>query len=143
MIRRERDAELLNRIASTINDELFLSRYCAGSDWTAATSHCAVLSNGEDAFMAFEQTAERDWQVATMFAPSCRGKRAVQVGREMFDYMMPKWADLIFGSISTKLPHAIWFYRQLGGIQIPCVESGGAEWYPQDGEVLLAMRKPN
>jgi hypothetical protein len=138
MIRRETDAELVNRISNMPEVHPFMQRHGNQLDWTPAVEGCFILSNGEDAVMIFEQTAERDWQVTTCYAPSCRGKRAVETGLAMKEWMRPH-ADMVFGSIPNAYRHALWFYRRMGGIEVPVVTSGGCEYYAQDGETLLRM----
>lgn len=140
MIRRERDAELVNRISNDPAVLPFISRHGGEVDWTPAIGHCVILTNGEDAAMVLEQTAERDWQVNTIFAPTCRGRRALETAREMKDYMLPH-ADLIFGSIPGAYRHAMYFYHALGGERVDQVESGGEVYTAQDGEVLFAFRR--
>lgn len=140
MIRREHDAELVNRITNMPEVLPFISRHGNEIDWTPAVSHCVILSNGEDAAMVLEQTAERDWQVNTIFAPTCRGKRAIETARAMKDFMVPDHADLIFGSIPGDYRHAMYFYHALGGERVDQVESGGEVYTAQDGEILFALR---
>lgn len=139
MIRREHDAELINRITNDPAVLPFISRHGNEIDWAPAVSHCVILSNGEDACMVLEQTDERDWQINTVFAPTCRGKRALETGRAMKEWMVP-WADQIFGSIPGDFKHARWFYRALGGEPVDRVESGGEIYEAQEGEVLFAWR---
>lgn len=136
MIRREHDAELVNRITNMPEVLPFISRHGNEIDWTPAVSHCVILSNGEDAAMVLEQTAERDWQVNTIFAPTCRGKRALETGLQMKEWMKP-YADMIFGSIPLAYRHARWFYAKLGGREVERVESGGEVYTAQDNEILF------
>lgn len=138
MIRRETDAELVNRISNMPEVHPFMQRHGKQLDWTPAIEGCFILSNGEDAVMIFEQTAQRDWQVTTCYAPTCRGKRAVETGLAMKEWMRPH-ADMVFGSIPNAYRHALWFYRRMGGIEVPVVVSGDCEYYAQDGETLLRM----
>lgn len=142
MIRRETSAELVNRITNAPEVLPYIARHGQPIDWSPAIEHpdCMILSNGEDACMVLERSAPRDWQVNTIFAPSCRGARAVETGLAMKAFMLPEYADLIFGSIPQSFRHALWFYRRLGGIQIPEVESGGERYVAQDGEALFAFR---
>jgi hypothetical protein len=140
VIRRERDAELINSITNDPAVLPFISRHGGEIDWSPAVAPCVILSNGEDAAMVLERTAERDWQVNTMFAPTCRGKRAVKTGMAMKDWMFPDYADLIFGSIPKEFRHARWFYHRLGGREVERVESGGDVYEAQPGEVLFALR---
>ncbi len=139
-IRRERDAELINRITNDPAVLPFVSRHGWEIDWSPAVRSCVILSNGEDACMILEQTDERDWQMHTVFAPTCRGKRAVETGLAMKEWMMPRYADMIFGSIPNNLPHAKWFSRRLGGEPVPCVESRGDVYVANEGETLFVLR---
>lgn len=141
-IRRESDAALINRITNDPAVLPFISRHGGEIDWTPAieSEDCIVLSNGEDAAMVLERAAPRDWQVNTIFAPTCRGKKAIEAARAMKTYMIPKYADVIFGSIPNSFGHARWFYSALGGERVDAIESGGETYTAQDGEVLFAFR---
>lgn len=144
MIREEEDASLVNRITNASSVKPFISRHGGDIDWTPAIGNpdCVILSNGEDACIVFERNpGTRDWQCNTIFAPTCRGKRAVETGIAMRDYMLDNHADCIFGSIPDSFRHAVWFYRQMGGIQIPEFESGGERYVAQDNETLFALRR--
>jgi len=142
MIRRETSADLVNSITNMPEVLPFISRHGGQIDWSPLIEHPdgMILSNGEDACMVLERTAPRDWQVSTIFAPTCRGARAVETGLAMKDFMLPEHADMIFGSIPTSFRHALWFYRRLGGVEIPVIESGGEPYVAQDGEALFAFR---
>lgn len=116
VIRRERDAELANRLANDPVVHRVIAKDGKPIDCTPAVRNCVILSNGEDAVMIFEMIGnERSWLVMTIFGPTCRGRKALATGRAMRDFMMPKWADRIFGPIPDDNPAARWFYRQLGG----------------------------
>lgn len=138
MIRRETNARLVNKISNMPEVFPFMQRHGQLLDWSPAVDDCYILSNGEDACMILEQTDERDWQVTTCYAPTCRGRRALETGLAMKEYMRPH-ADVIFGSIPEQFKHALWFYRKMGGIEVPHVDSGGDRYVAQDNEVLLRM----
>lgn len=140
MIRRETDAKLVNLISNMPEVHPYMQRHGRELDWTPAIGidDVLILSNGEDACMIFEKTAHRDWQVTTCYAPTCRGKRALETGMAMKEYMADH-ADMIFGSIPNAFRHALWFYRKMGGIKIPSVISGGVEYVAQPDETLLRM----
>lgn len=144
MVREEATPALINSVCNTDAVLPFISRHGDAIDWAPAieSEDCIILSNGEDACIVFERVpGTRDWQCNTMFADTCRGKRAVRVGREMRDYMLEHHADMIFGSIPNGFRHAIWFYRQMGGSSVSHIDSGGDRYEPQDGESLFAFRK--
>lgn len=144
MIRVETSAELVNRITNDPQVLPYVSRHGSPIDWTPAVESpdCVVLSNGADAAMVLERTAPRDWQVNTIFAPTCRGKRAVETGLEMKAFATQQYADLIFGSIPNALPQAQWFYRKLGGVPVSRVKSGGYIYRAQEGETLFRLSRP-
>jgi len=142
MVRVETDAALVNSITNHPKVLPYISRNGEPIDWTPAIEHpdCMILSNGEDACMVLERTAPRDWQCTTIFGKTCRNQRAVETGLAMKDFMIPEYADMVFGSIPSRYRHALWFYGALGGIQIPEVESGGERYVAQDGETLFVLR---
>lgn len=112
LIRRERDAEFVNRIAESVRGNICY--HDALMDWSYAVQRCVVLSNGEDAVMAFEEMSPRQFQGHTIFAPTCRGKRALDTARAMLAQLYPRWADRIYGQIPLKNRAARWFHRQIG-----------------------------
>lgn len=140
MVRRERDAELINRLSNEKGIHEFVARHGQPLDWEPAVKGCVILSNGEDAVQVFEHAGTtRDWQVMTIFGASCRGRRALETAREFAEWMRPH-ADLVFGSIPNALPHAQWFYRKLGGKPVESVESGGQTYVAQPNETLFAFQ---
>lgn len=156
MIRRETSPDLVNRIANHPSVWPHVARHGRPLDFSGAfpatTSGVVVLTNGQDAAMVFEQTAERVWQVCTMFQDTCRGARARQAGAAMREYMRP-FADLIFGKVPDDLPHAKRFYADLGaeraaayeidGDIVQAIQAGG-DWYVSEpGEELFALRMAN
>lgn len=141
MIRRERDEELINRLSNSGTAADMLKPYGKDFDWKVAVNHCVILSNGEDACMVFEPKEPRVWEVTTVFGDTCRGKRAIETGKEMCAHMLSKWADVLFGSVPNAMRHAQWFYSQLGGIRIPELEAGDVVYSANPGETLFALRK--
>lgn len=138
-IRRETDAELANRIANDADVLPFISPSAAPVDVTPAIDTCVVLTNGEDAMQIYEQKAPRVWEVMTVFRKTCRGKRALETGHAMLDYMTP-YADVIFGCIPDKLPHARWFYRHFGGREVEQVETKLGTFIANPGTKLYELR---
>lgn len=139
-IRRETDAELVNRLSNDPAVHAIIGTPGLYMDWTPAVVACVILSNGEDAAMVFEQTARHVWQVITIYGPTCRGRKALAVGRAMRDWMMPAYADVIFGPIPNNLPAARWFYRQMGGRITDKVTIRGEDWVaPNDNQTLFVL----
>lgn len=136
MVRRETDASLINRIAN--DPECFgnVSYDGRAIDFAPYVDDLVILSNGEDACQVFEQRAQGVWEVMTIFAPSCRGKRALETARAMRDWMAP-YVDVAFGWIPDRLRAAKWFYRQIGGKPCLHLAPGGFEIEPRDGEQLF------
>lgn len=119
MIRRETDAELINRIS---NAEGVRQNVCYREDqmdWSAAIVEpdITILSNGADAIAVFAQTSPRIWQAHTMFARTCRGRTAIDAAKAMIEHMRPH-ADVIWGATPLKNCAARWFNRQLGAMPI-------------------------
>lgn len=139
MIARElSDAGLVNDLTNHPDILPYIVRHGKPVDWSPHLQDLTVLTNGKDAAMIFEQTAERDWQVTTIYGPTCRGRRALETGLAMKEWMRPH-ADLVFGSIPNAFRHAQWFYRKMGGRFVDQLESGGYVYTAQDGETLLKM----
>ncbi len=146
MVRRETDPELINKVA---NEEgvydVLSTRYTLADRmdfsplFPVTRSSCVVLSNGEDAVQVYEERAPRTWEVCTFFAKSCRGAKALKVGREMRDWMEPH-ADLIFGNVPDSLPNAKQFYARLGGERVPYVDVGEDRYVPSEGTEMFAWR---
>lgn len=153
MIRRETDPDLVNRIANHPSVWPHVASHGQALDFASAfpasQSGAVILTNGEDAAMVFEQTADRIWQVCTMFQDTCRGAKAREVGAAMRDYMKP-FADLIFGKVPDNLPHAKRFYADLGGERAPeyeidgskvqAIEAAGQWFVAEPGEELFALK---
>lgn len=132
MIRLEKDLAFINRIANTDKVKPFI--YYGDEDeidFKPAFGGAVFLSNGEDAVAAFEQTEPRKWISHTMFAETCRGRRAVETGKEMVAYMIPRFADVLWGVTPMNNPQARWFNRQIGAIVV------GHDEYPAEGPVEI------
>lgn len=138
MVQRETDPTLANKISNAPGVVGNVSYDGRVIDWAPAIDACIVLSNGEDAVQVYEQKARHVWEVMTIFAPTCRGKRALETAREMKEWMLP-YVDLVFGSVPDKLPQAKWFYRQLGGKPVEQVAVGNDIYTANPGETLYAF----
>lgn len=136
MIRRELDPAIANRIASDAGVRPFVCYHDREIDFAPAMRGCVILTNGEDAMAAFEQSgSEREWQGHTFFLPSCRGRRAIETAKEMLAWMLPKYADRIWGATPVSNRAACWFNRQIGFI------SAGFDDYEVEGRVeIFEMR---
>lgn len=144
MVQRETTPDLINRIANHPSVWPYVARHGEVVDFTPAFpmahSGIVVLTNGEDAAMVFEQTAERAWQVCSMFQDTCRGERSRKVAAEMRDYMLPEHADVVFGLVPKDYPHAKKFYEDLGGRQVPHVAIGDDLYLPTETEDMYELR---
>lgn len=119
MVGIERNPEILNRIANSDGVREFIHPDGAEMDLTPLTARITQtgvipLSNGEDALALFELTAPRIYQSHTMFAKTCRGRRAIDTGREMVRWMFDHGADIVWGTTPHWNRAAIWFNRQIG-----------------------------
>ncbi len=130
MIRREQDAELANRIANDPSVYGNVAYHGQPVDFTPAVRGCVLLTNGEDAMAAFEQTEDRRWQSHTFFLPSCRGRRAIETAKEMLAWMKP-YADVLWGATPLQNRAARWFNRQIGAVPI------GTDEYEAEGPVEI------
>ena len=121
MIRREYDPALINAISNMSGVAENVSYKDGPMDWASAFPASAtgiiILSNGEDACAVFGMTDVRRWQVHTMFGPSCRGRKALDAGNAMIDYMRPA-ANVLWGATPISNCAARWFNRQLGAMPI-------------------------
>lgn len=139
MIRRETDADLANRVSRMDGVVTNVSYDGRDIDWSPAVETCVILSNGEDAFQVYEQKEPRIWEVMTVFAPTCRGKRALETAFEMKEWMLPH-LDIAFGSVPDRLPAAKWFYRKLGGVPTDMLETPLCLYEANPGETLFVFR---
>lgn len=125
MIRLETDPDLVNRIANQPSVRPFIRPDGGEMDWAPALAHrpsvtgIVVLSNGEDAVAVFEATAigagQQVFRMDTMFAATCRGRRAIDTGKEMLAWMFAHGATIIWGATPRVNRAARWFNRQIGG----------------------------
>lgn len=133
-IRRERDAALINRVANLTTVRPAIAYHGQQLDWSAAfpakDTGVVVLSNGNDACAVFARTADRVWQGHTIFAPTCRGRRAIETGKAIIAWMRPH-ADRIWGATPIQNRAARWFNRQIGG------RSAGFDQYDTEGAVEI------
>ena len=116
MIRRETSPELVNAVANAPEVHGHIAQHSEPMDWSPAFTdeRIVILSNGEDAVGVFVETAPRYFQTHTMFGATCRGAKALEVAREMIDYMIPEYADGIWGATPMSNTNARWFNRQMG-----------------------------
>ncbi|MEG8058019.1 hypothetical protein QP150_16195 [Sphingomonas sp. 22L2VL55-3] len=133
-IRRERDARLLNRLANLPDVRPAVCYHDQPLDWSAAfpaeDTGVVVVSNGCDACAVFASTDPRVWQGHTIFGSTCRGRRAIETGRAIINWMRPH-ADLIWGATPIQNKAARWFNRQIGG------RSAGFDQYDTEGAVEI------
>lgn len=142
-IRQETDPVLLNRLSNDPEVLATLPNLGGVVDFSPLFEHtpngCIALSNGEDGAQVFEMTGERDWKVVTIFAPTCRGSRALETARAIKAWMEP-FADFVWGPVPNTLRAAKWFYRQMGGYPVDEVTTGGSTYVANPGETLFAYR---
>jgi hypothetical protein len=129
MIRRETNSDLIDRISNMPGVFEAISKHGRALAWSSGMDGLIVLSNGEDAVGVFEETAPGAYQTHTMFAPTCRGARAVETGRAMLRYMFDNGADTIWGATPINNAKARWFNRKCGARMV------GRSVYPVDGAV--------
>lgn len=119
----ESDLNLIDRIANSEAVRPFIRPDGAKTDWspladlTPSESRAIILSNGTDAIGAFDQTAPGVYQSHTMFAATCRGRRAIDTGKAMVAWMFDHGADIVWGATPRTNQKACWFNRQLGAIE--------------------------
>lgn len=124
-IRRETDPHLMRKIAESDGVMPFVGIEHNRPDWEALSSlrpgesGVVILSNGEDAMALFTMTAPRVFQGHTMFADTCRGRRAIETGREIIAWMFDHGADVVWGSTPRGNRKARWFNRQIGMRPLP------------------------
>lgn len=119
MIRQERSADLINLISNLPGVRENICYRPEAMDWAAAfpsdQTGIVILSNGKDACGVFVATGPREWQVHTIFAPTCRGRQAIAAAREMLEWMRP-YAERIWGATPIRNCAARWFNRKLGAM---------------------------
>lgn len=81
------------------------------------------LSDGEDAVAIFVRTARRIRQFHTMFADTCRRRRAIETGRAVVDFMLDDGgADVPWGTTPLANGAARRVNCQIGARVIGCDE---------------------
>lgn len=125
MVGRELRPDFVNRIANSDAVRPFFRPDGEPVDLTpvvetpSTQSGCVVLSNGEDAVAIFELTAPRVYQSHTLFAETCRGRRAIDTAKEMVAWMFAHGADVVWGCTPRENRKACWFNRQIGAVSLP------------------------
>ncbi len=138
MIRVETDPDFLNNIAnqSAVRHWVDFRGVSDPMDFTPACERYSVtglivLSNGEDAFSCFEMTGDQEFQGHTFFGETCRGKRAIETGKEMLGWLFERGAKKVWGATAMTNARARWFNRQLG------FKSVGFDDYEVEGPVEI------
>jgi hypothetical protein len=73
------------------------------------------LTNGEDACAFYYQHSPIAFDGHSLAAPSCRGKRAIQVGKEMLEWLwINTSAEIVTGATPIELKAARMFNRWIG-----------------------------
>jgi hypothetical protein len=137
MIQPTHDVELINRIANSDEVRPFISvdgrqlDFAALADRSTRTGVVA-LTNGDDAVALFEMTADRTYQSHTLFAKTCRGRKAIDTARAMVAWMFLHGADVVWGDTPLTNRAAILFNRLIGAREVLRDES----------HVIFELRKP-
>lgn len=139
MIRRTTDPAFVNAICNSHAVRPFIDYRDAEEpmDFAPACSPMSgvvFLTDGSAALGCFAQTGEREWQMHSFFGEACRGRDAIAAARAMLDWMLPRWADRVWGATPVENRAALWFNRQIGGQ--PC----GFDEYEAEGRVQLFER---
>lgn len=72
------------------------------------------VTDGEAAMIAFHQH-DSEWEKHNLFLPSCRGARAIEMGRTIFGWFTEyAQCDLITAQTPFQNRAARWFNRQIG-----------------------------
>lgn len=141
-ILRETDTALADKVSNMDGVLCNVSYDGRTLNWGPVIEHCVVLSNGEDAIQVYEQKARHIWEVMTIFAPTCRGRRALDTAFAMRDWMLP-YVDVAFGSVPDRLKAAKWFYRKIGGSPVAAVETRHYVFTANPNETLFAFVNPD
>ena len=138
MIQRCHDTQFMNSIANQRAVRPFVDYRGSDSpmDFAPLAERCTKtgivsISNGEDAFALFVMTGETEYQVHTFFGESCRGRKAIETGREMVEWLFERGAERIWGATPLTNRQARWFNRQVGGRAI------GRDEYEVEGDVEI------
>jgi hypothetical protein len=119
-VRLESDVGLINRIANAPGVREFIRPDGACMDWAPlaalppSITKCIVLSNGVDAMAVFEATTPFVFQSHILFTETCRGRRAIETGKAMVEWMFDHGALTLWGATPRRNRKARWFNRQLG-----------------------------
>lgn len=121
MIRKETDPAFVNRIVNSPAVRPFVDfREDRSTEIDASPAIGRVtqtgivwLSDGDCALACFEQTGDRQYRGDLFFGEGCRGRRAIEAGAEMLDWMRP-YADEIWGLVPVSNPKALWYASALG-----------------------------
>jgi len=74
-----------------------------------------LLTNDVDACAMFEAHGPSVYEGHSLFAPTCRGRKAIKTGKLFLDWMWDNTqARIITGATPVELRGARWFNRQLG-----------------------------
>jgi hypothetical protein len=117
--------DFINRIANSDGVREYIRPDGQAMDWapiaerSPAITRTVVLSNGKDALAAFELTAPGIYQSHTLFAETCRGRRAIDTAKEMVSWMFDHGAEIVWGSTPRTNRKACWFNRQIGAKERP------------------------
>lgn len=120
MVRVERDVAFINKIANNDDVRPFIRPDGEPMDFSAiegkrnAEIGGVILSNGEDAVGLFEITANDCFQAHTMFAPTCRGRKAIDTAKEMVQWMFDHGARIVWGATPHDNKRAIMFNHLIG-----------------------------
>ncbi len=120
-----RDAALINRIANSEGVREFVAADDRVMDWAPLVAHpfeetgAVVLTNGEDAIGAFVHTAPSVYQAHTIFAKTCRGRRAIDTARAMLKWMADHGATIVWGATPRANRKACLFNRLVGAKVLP------------------------
>jgi hypothetical protein len=112
------------------------------AELAAEPDYFVLLTNGEDACMVFELSAPFTWQMHTLFAPTCRGRRAITTAKGMIRYMLTtQGALMVWGMTPVDNRAARLFNRWLGATSVgikPHAFMGDVEWFCGLGPEWLA-----
>lgn len=125
MIGLETRPDFINRIANSDGVREYIRPDGQQMDWTPlaerspAITRTVILSNGDDALAAFELTAPGIYQSHTLFAETCRGRRAIDTAIEMVRWMFDHGATVVWGSTPRSNRKACLFNRWIGASELP------------------------
>ena len=103
MITIENRADFINALANGQGVREYIRPDGAAMDWTPlverspAITRTILLSNGIDALGAFELTVPGVYQGHTLFAETCRGRRAIETAIDMVRWMFDHGANKCLG----------------------------------------------